>query len=94
MISCLEGPWKIVASVASTSAFVDLEGKRESGDEDQLLLVGKRELRGMDARMCKSCFGDSACAQRLGDRSRELWRRLMRVDLRGLARKCDGYDDA
>lgn len=94
MISCFEGPWKIVASVASTSALVDLEGSRDSGDDDQLLLMGKRELRGMDARMCKSCLGDSACAQRLGDRSKELRRRSMTVNFRGLARKWEGYEDA
>ena len=48
-----------MASVARTSALVCLEGKRESGDEAQLLFVGSRELRGIEARMCKSCLGDS-----------------------------------
>lgn len=85
----------MVASVSRTSGFVDLEGSKDKGlvfHADPV--VGKRARRGRDAKMWRSCFGDSAWAQRLGDRSNDSLSRWRMRSLTGVAMKCCGYVEA
>lgn len=72
IVSC-GGPWKIIASVCRTLAFVAFDGSKERGLADQSALLavpGSSERRGRFARTLRSCCGASECAHRAADRAK------------------------
>jgi len=58
---CLEGECNMMARALSASAFVILHGIRNNGLDclpGPRLRRGRRDIRGRDARMLRSCLGD------------------------------------